>query len=172
MSRAEPPVLSFTVSRRLDAPPEVVFDTLTDLDGLPSWLPALVGLEPLTEGPYGVGTAWLESRRVFGRVVTEHVTVAGMDRPSHLVFRVDGALGTSRRGVYDFTWTLTSADGGTMLTLQGDGRGLGRVGRMVARFLVGPFRRACEADVAALAARVAGTPPAPSAPSREGVDYG
>jgi len=92
----------------------------------------------------------METRHLFGREATEHVEVTDYEPPRRLVLEVDGSQGTSRRGQYVFTYTLAPVEGGTRVTLQGEGSGLSTVGRVVGRFLLGPFERACRRDVRAL----------------------
>lgn len=143
-------MIEFELSEHFQHPPGRILDALTDLDRLGEWMPDFVKLERLEGDGYGVGTAWMETRRLFGREATEHVEVVELDPPHRLVLEVDGSKGTSRRGEYRFTYSLTPEDGGTRVTLAGEGSGLGTVGRVVGRFLLRPFERACRRDVQAL----------------------
>jgi uncharacterized protein YndB with AHSA1/START domain len=143
-------MIEFELTEHFDHPPERILTALTDLDRLGAWMPDFVAVERLEGGDYGVGSTWLETRHLFGREATEHVEVVALDPPKRLVLEVDGSKGTSRRGEYRFTYTLTPEDGGTRVTLRGEGSGLGTLGRVVGRFLLGPFERACRRDVRAL----------------------
>lgn len=143
-------MIEFDLSEHFDHPPERILSALTDLDRLDEWMPEFIRLERLRGDDFEVGTSWRETRHLFGREATEHVEVAELDPPHRLVLRVDGSKGTSRRGEYRFTYTLTPEDEGTTVRLRGEGSGLGTVGRVVGRFLLGPFERACRRDVRAL----------------------
>ena len=143
-------MIEFEVTERFAHPPARILDALTDLDRVGEWVPDLVGVERLEGTGYAEGTAWMETRRLFGREVTEHVEVAELDPPGRLVLAVDGSKGTSRRGEYRFTWTLTEEDGGTRVALRGEGSGLGTLGRVIGRFLAQPFERAAREDLRAL----------------------
>lgn len=143
-------MIEFELSEHFEHPPQRILDALTDLERLGEWMPDFVALEHLAGEGYEVGTAWRETRHLFGREATEHVEVVELDPPHRLVLEVDGSKGTSRRGEYRFTYTLTPDDDGTRVTLRGEGSGLGTVGRVVGRFLLRPFERACRRDIRAL----------------------
>lgn len=143
-------MIEFELSEHFDHPPERILTALTDLDRLGEWMPDFVTLERLEGEEYGVGTSWMETRHLFGRAATEHVEVVELEPPRRLVLEVDGSKGTSRRGEYRFTYTLAPERGGTRVTLAGEGSGLGTLGRIIGRFLLRPFERACRRDVRAL----------------------
>jgi hypothetical protein len=53
------------------APPQTVFDYLTDPRHRPEWQSSLRGVEVLTDGPVGVGTRWVDRTAVGARPVLE-----------------------------------------------------------------------------------------------------
>ena len=60
-----------TVSQPMDAPAEVVFDAITNIENLPDTNPDIVKIEFLTDQRSGVGTRFKETRKMGNG---EHVT--------------------------------------------------------------------------------------------------
>ncbi len=75
----------------LPAPPEVVWDVLTDVDNADQIFRSVSGSELLTEGPYDVGTVWHEKRTLFGHHGEEELHVVECEAPRRAV--VDTRLG-------------------------------------------------------------------------------
>ena len=72
---------SFTVSTLVSAPLERVFATYTELDKAVERIPGMVSLELLSEGPFGEGTRWRETRLMFKKEATEEMWVSSCDAP-------------------------------------------------------------------------------------------
>ncbi|MEZ5116139.1 MAG: SRPBCC family protein [Candidatus Nanopelagicales bacterium] len=68
-----------TVSRHVEAPPEVVWELTTDIAGSPRTLTGVVRVEMLTEPPFRVGTRWRETRVMMRREATEEMWVTEID---------------------------------------------------------------------------------------------
>lgn len=76
------PMWSIRVSRHVEAPAAVVWQVITDLEGMAGLLPDIVRLERLSDdgpGTYRRGTRWRETRRMFGREATETMEVTAVD---------------------------------------------------------------------------------------------
>lgn len=146
--------IQFTVSQSFSQPPIRVFEALTDLGGASTWMPNLVGIDVLTQGPFGVGTEWRETRKLFGKEATEQFEVTRCDPPTRISIRVDGTKGDSRRGEYLFDYRIEPSGDGTEVVLDGAVRGLTGVTAIVGKLMVGPFRKACAKDLMALAAHL------------------
>ena len=71
----------FTLSKRIDAPAESVFDIVADIERLPEVVRAITKMELVTEGPVGVGTRFRETRVVMKREHTEEMEISRFDRP-------------------------------------------------------------------------------------------
>ena len=72
------PMWSIRVSRHVEAPAAVVWQVVTDLEGMAGLLPDIVRLERLSDdgpGTYRRGTRWRETRRMFGREATETLSL-------------------------------------------------------------------------------------------------
>ena len=69
-----------TVQRDVAAPAEKVWAICTDLDGTKEVISAITALERTDGGSgFGVGTAWRETRVMFGREATESMAVTQVD---------------------------------------------------------------------------------------------
>jgi uncharacterized protein YndB with AHSA1/START domain len=144
---------SFATAVYIESPPAVVFEALANLDAAGQWIPNFVRLEKLTPGPFGVGTEWRETRKMFGKESTEHVRVTRFERPSRIDLLIDGSKGSSGRGECVFVFEIVPERTGSMLELSGDIRMPGIWG-LFARFMTGRFKRACHTDLEALKAHL------------------
>lgn len=104
------PMWSTQVSRHVEAPAAVVWEVLTDLEGMARHLPGILRLERLSDdgpGAYQRGTRWRETRRMFGREASEVMEVAAVDpeRRTDIVAEHDGVR-------YDTGFDLTPAGNG------------------------------------------------------------
>jgi carbon monoxide dehydrogenase subunit G len=71
----------FTLTKRIDAPLETVFETATDLQRAAEHIRGIEKIELLTTLPVCVGTRWRETRRVMGRSDTQTLEVTAFDPP-------------------------------------------------------------------------------------------
>lgn len=71
---------TMTASKHFQAPPEVVFDHLTDLELAAAQISSIVRIEKLTDGPVGAGTRFRETRVMFGKEATEEMEITAFDR--------------------------------------------------------------------------------------------
>lgn len=103
---------STTLTQHIQAPPENVWAVITDIPGSAATLSGVESVQLLTDGPYGEGTRWRETRRMFGRSETVEMWVASAEPGSSTVVKAvqGGADYTTRFG-------LSPRDGGTDLTL-------------------------------------------------------
>lgn len=103
-----------TLTRRIAAPREVVWEVLTDLDHAARRLSQVTDLQVLTDGPYALGTRWRETRRMMGASDTQEMVVVENDPLRRTVVEAVDAS-TTYRTVY----TLESLEetGDTLLTL-------------------------------------------------------
>ncbi|MGV9451142.1 SRPBCC family protein [Streptomyces sp. NPDC003635] len=116
---------SVTVERRIAAAQGSVWAALTDLRGMERVLSGVSKVEVLSDGPFGVGTRWRETRRMFGKDATEEMWVTVCEVPERYVveaeshgsryvseweLRADGPITTTVR----MTFTATTAGGRVM----------------------------------------------------------
>ncbi|AXH96276.1 SRPBCC family protein [Ornithinimicrobium avium] len=102
-----------TLSRRIPAPPAVVWEVITDLDQAQRRLSQVTDLHVITDGPYAVGTRWRETRRMMGASDTQELVVVENDPLRRTVTETVDASTT-----YRTTLLLESLDesAGTLLT--------------------------------------------------------
>jgi hypothetical protein len=84
-----------------------VWEVLTDVAHADQTLSGVERVELITDGPYGVGTRWRETRRMFGKEATEQMEVTVAEAPTRTVIEADSS---GVRYVTEFTLTPTSAD--------------------------------------------------------------
>jgi carbon monoxide dehydrogenase subunit G len=152
----------FEVRTTIEAEQDRVFRAITDLENASEWMEGLISIERTTQGGYGVGTAWRETRKVMGKEATEHFEVVAHDPPRHLGLRMDGTRGSSGRGEYLFDYHLSPANGGTDVRLTGEIRGGGTIFQLMSRLFVGMYRKACLKDLNALKEHLEARSSAPS----------
>lgn len=68
-----------TVTETIAAPPEQVFALATDLAGAADRIGGIESLEVLSDGPFGVGTRWRETRQMFGKASSEEMIVTAFE---------------------------------------------------------------------------------------------
>jgi len=68
------------VSNEIAAPLEGVFRTFTDIEHGPDHVSGIKKLEMMTPGPVRVGTRWLETREVMGRLDTAEMEITAFER--------------------------------------------------------------------------------------------
>lgn len=80
---------SVEVHTTIAAPPGRVFAVATDLENLPQTMSGIDTVEVLTEGPFGHGTRWRETRTLYGKQATEEMWVTGFDPPRSYVVEAE-----------------------------------------------------------------------------------
>lgn len=101
-----------TITHHIKAGPEKVWAVISDIPGSAGALSAIDSIQMLTDGPYGPGTRWKETRTMMGRRETVDMWVAQADPPRSTTVKAS-------QGGADYTtrFTLQERDGGTDLTL-------------------------------------------------------
>lgn len=145
---AEVPVSRTTVVRRtIDAPPELVFRTVSDIREFSKAVPDIVSVEFLSEGRSGVGTRFRETRRFGKREAATELEVTEYE-PGRLIRLVSESGGTE----WDSVFTVAGDGEGTRLELVMDARPRGFLARITGALMGGMIRRALEKDMDAVKA--------------------
>jgi uncharacterized protein YndB with AHSA1/START domain len=98
----------------IDAPPDRVYDVLTDPDCLGEWVTIQEELEEAPEGrDLERGDTLRQRMKVAGQRFKLSWTVVEADRPSRIVWEGHGPMGSEARAVYDLA---ENGDGGTHFT--------------------------------------------------------
>jgi len=121
------------VTRLIEAPVAAVWQVFTDLGRRRQWLSAVTAVEVLTDGPFGAGTTWRETRRMAdGGEITEEFRVAECVIPERFVVTSPG-IGADYRMTYSFVPIISGRHrGGTMVTVVQDGMATAPAGRFLA----------------------------------------
>jgi carbon monoxide dehydrogenase subunit G len=100
-----------TLSFRLSKPPAEVFPYLSDLERAPEWVPDLVSVSKLTEGPLGIGTRYSEVVNLGAKMGTVHLEVTHYEPDRLFAHKGVG-------GPMEFTgrFTLEPQGDGTLVT--------------------------------------------------------
>lgn len=103
---------STSLTQHVNASPEKVWAVISDIPGSAATLSGVESIQMVSEGPYGEGTRWKETRSMMGRRETVEMWVSQTDPPRSTTVKAlqGGAEYTSR-------FTLAERDGGTDLTL-------------------------------------------------------
>ena len=101
-----------SLTQHINAPVEKVWAVISDIPGSAATLSGIDSIQMLSEGPYGEGTRWKETRTMMGRSETVEMWVAQTDPPRSTTVK-------ALQGGADYTtrFTLADRDGGTDLTL-------------------------------------------------------
>ncbi|MDE2660318.1 MAG: SRPBCC family protein [Acidobacteriota bacterium] len=80
---------SVEVTTTVAASSERVFEAATDLARLPETMSGIDSVEVLSDGPFGEGTRWRETRTLYGKQATEEMWVTGFDPPRSYVVEAE-----------------------------------------------------------------------------------
>lgn len=147
---------SMTVQRDVAADASVVWRIITDLPRSSEVITAIEAVEVLTDGPFGVGTTWRETRTMFGKTVTEEMTVAEVvDGTSYVV--TSRATGTAYRSELEVTSTGDGTSHVTMSFSAEPGSTITKVfASTIGKLFESGTRKALEKDLADIAAAAEG----------------
>ncbi|MET3951531.1 SRPBCC family protein [Arthrobacter sp. UYEF36] len=101
-----------SLTQHVNAPADKVWAVISDIPGSAATLSGIDAIQLLSDGPYGEGTRWKETRTMMGKSETVEMWVSQADPPRSTTVKAlqGGADYTSR-------FTLADRDGGTDLTL-------------------------------------------------------
>ncbi len=102
---------TLTVSTQVSAPIERVFEVYTELEKAAERIPAITKLEMLSEGPFGDGTRWRETRVIMKKSATEEMWVTGFNPPHSYTVEAN-SCGT----LYETLFQFEPEGGGTKVT--------------------------------------------------------
>lgn len=141
---------SVTVRQPCAAPAEVVWTLATDLAALPETMSGIAAVEVLTQGEFGVGTRWRETRRMYGKDATEEMTITAVEPE-----RSYTAEATSRGMHYVTTFQFLPTEHGTDVVMTFGGEALGTAAKVMSRAtgwaMTGSVRKLVQKDLADLA---------------------
>lgn len=106
-----------TLTQHVKASPDKVWAVISDIPGSAATLSGIDSIQMLSEGGYGEGTRWKETRTMMGRAETVEMWVSQAEPPSPT--RGGSTTVKALQGGADYTtrFTLAGRDGGTDLSL-------------------------------------------------------
>lgn len=105
------------VSRTIEAPVDVVFAAISEIESFPAIMSSVIAIEFLSEAKSGFGTRFRETRMVNGKEVVTELEVTEWD-PGARIRMVADSHGT----IWDSVFTVRAVDGQTELVLTMDAR--------------------------------------------------
>lgn len=137
---------SFTMTKHIAAPVDIVFDVATDIEHAAEHIRGIDNIERLTPAPIGVGTKWRETRTMMGRQDCETLEIIAFDRPHSYTIGCD-SCGAHLKSTFRFTPTGNETD----VTLEVDLEARSTFARLMApigRMMFNATMRKClEADL-------------------------
>jgi uncharacterized protein YndB with AHSA1/START domain len=121
----------------IDAPPEKVFDTLSDVEHHPEWAnpSAKLKMSSVSGGSPRMGSTYRSEQVFVGKPQTADIEIVEFDRPNRFAFAISQRKkdGGGKEVHYTHTFVLSPEGGGTRLERTTDGDG-----NPVAGFLAKP----------------------------------
>jgi carbon monoxide dehydrogenase subunit G len=120
----------FELSERIDRSPGEVWGFFIDQGNLKRWMPDIVRLEKVTDGPVRLGTRYRETRRMGGKEHTVTLEITAFDEGRRYAGTVDekGVRGT-------YTYTFEPDGDATRVRMVADVKGRGLMKLMVPMFV-------------------------------------
>lgn len=134
-----------TIARKIDAPADLVFETVADIEKFADVIPEIVGVEFLTDRRSGVGTRFRETRRMRGRESSTVLEVKEFD--AHRRIRL---VADSHGTVWDTVFVVTESGGATALEMTMDARPYRLVPKLLNPLMSRAIRAAIEKDMDAV----------------------
>ena len=134
-----------TVTRRIDAPADVVFRAVADVEQFSQAVPGILRVEFLSEVKSGVGARFRETRMMMGREASTELEITEYveNERVRIVSEAGGAL-------WDTVFSVAPDGGGTELKMVMDARPQATSARMTVPLILGTVRKAVEQDMDAV----------------------
>ena len=132
----------WTVNRRIAAPVEKVFDTISSIENFSKAVPDIVEVEMLSDVTSGVGTRFRETR-LMGKRKASTVLEVTEYLQNERIRLVSDAGGT----IWDSVFTVKPVDGETELTLVMEARPHKFLARLMNPLIKGMLTKALEKDM-------------------------
>jgi len=135
------------VSRKISAPIDLVFKTISEINDFAKAVPEIVNAEIISDVKKGVGTRFRETRLMNGKEETTELEVTEFVENDRVRIVAD-THGT----VWDSVFTVKSVDGGTELELTMDAKPQGLMPKLMVPMMIGMLTKALEKDMDAVKA--------------------
>ena len=134
-------------TRMIDAPPDRVFEIVSNVENFAKAVPQIVKVERLSEAARGVGVRFRETRLMKGREATTELEITEFiaNERVRLVSEAGGAI-------WDSLFAVTPRDGGSTLELAMEARPQSLIARLTTPLIMGVVGKAVESDMDAVKA--------------------
>jgi len=133
------------VTRTIDAPVELVFKTIADINEFSKAIPDIVKVEFLSDAKSGVGTRFRETRIMKGKEAATELEVTEYEDNQRIRIVADTG-GT----IWDSVFTVAENNGGTELTLVMEARPHTLIAKLTTPLISGMVKKAIENDMNAV----------------------
>lgn len=82
---------SFSMDIIINSTKKNIFKVLTDIENAPLWYTQVLSNEVLTEGPFGIGTSWKETRKVMFVKATGIAECVEYEQDSYYKLKIDAS---------------------------------------------------------------------------------
>ncbi len=135
------------VKRTIEAPIELVFDTVADIRQFSKAIPHIIKVEFLSEVQSGIGTRFRETRLMNGKETSTELEVSEYVKNERIRIVAD-----SHGAVWDTVFTVTSDSRYTELTMVMDASAYKLLQKVMIPLISGMVKRAVEQDMDAVKA--------------------
>lgn len=132
-----------TVTRKIEAPPDVVFRTVADIREFSKAVTGVVGYEFLSQTLYGLGTRFRLTRVVSGQQTTFDFEIKEFIENS----RVKNATDDTRGTVWESLFTVQSSGASSILTMTMEAHCYQWMAKIIVLPLMGVLKHAVEKDM-------------------------
>ena len=139
--------MDMALHKNVDAPADIVWAIITDLDRSPEIIDGIDSIERLDTGSgFDVGTRWRETRTMFGRQATEELEITAVEPGTSYTVEADG-----HGAHYVATMSLEPVGDRTRLNMTFEAQPDGLVSKVMAntlgRLMLGSTRKALQRDL-------------------------
>ncbi|MCH8955368.1 SRPBCC family protein [candidate division KSB1 bacterium] len=135
----------FTATRSINAPIDLVFKTVSDINNFSKAIPDIINVEFLSDVKSGIGTRFRETRLMNGKEAMTELEVTEFVENDHVRMVTD-----SHGAVWDSVFTVKRVDGHTELTLVMDARPHKFMQKMMIPMIKDMISKALEKDMDAV----------------------
>lgn len=135
----------FTATRSINAPIDLVFKTVSDINNFSKAIPDIINVEFLSDVKSGIGTRFRETRLMNGKEAMTELEVTEFVENDRVRMVTD-----SHGAVWDSVFTVKRVDGHTELTLVMDARPHKFMQKMMIPMIKGMISKALEKDMDAV----------------------
>ena len=135
----------FTATRSINAPIDLVFKTVSDINNFSKAIPDIINVEFLSDVKSGIGTRFRETRLMNGKEATTELEVTEFVENDRVRMVTD-----SHGAIWASVFTVKRVDGHTELTLVMDARPHKFMQKMMIPMIKGMISKALEKDMDAV----------------------